>query len=107
MGQRTMDCTSTEPLSKSRCGRWQKAMHCVPRRGSSRWTRTRSAPEMLWEWEEPSIHLLIQNARTFRREVVQCSCAKWEELAQENQRIWDMHYLPRPLYEPWETWRAW
>ena len=62
---------------------------------------------MLWEWEEPSIHLLIQNARTFRREVVQCSCAKWEELAQENQRIWDMHYLPRPLYEPWETWRAW
>jgi len=26
---------------------------------------------------------------------------------QENQRIWETYYLPCPLYEPWETWRAW
>jgi len=28
-------------------------------------------------------------------------------LVQENQRIWETYYLPCPLYEPWETWRAW
>jgi hypothetical protein len=39
--------------------------------------------------------------------VVQHDFSDWEALAQENQRIWDMHYLPRALYEPWETWRAW
>src|SRR5712691_4103786 len=35
------------------------------------------APEMLWEWEEPYIHMLIQNARTFHREVVQCDFPTW------------------------------
>jgi len=65
------------------------------------------APEMLWEWDEPSIHLLIQNARTFHREVEQRDFPTREALAQENQRIWETYYLPRPLYEPWDTWRAW
>jgi hypothetical protein len=28
-------------------------------------------PEMLWEWERPSIDRLLWNAKTFGREVVQ------------------------------------
>ena len=42
------------------------------------------APERLWEWEEPYIQLLIDNARTFQREVVQRYFPTWEDLAQEN-----------------------
>jgi len=65
------------------------------------------APEILWEWEEPHIRLLFKNAGAFRRQMVQCSFADLDALAQENQRIWETHYLPRPLYQPWDTWRAW
>jgi hypothetical protein len=65
------------------------------------------APEMLWEWERPYIDRLLWNATTFGREVVQRYFADWNALAEENQRIWETYYLPRPLYEPWETWRAW
>ena len=65
------------------------------------------APEMLWEWEEPYIQMLIDNARTFHREVVQRYFSAWEDLAKENQRIWETYYLPRPLYQLSETWRAW
>ncbi len=35
------------------------------------------------------------------------TCEACEALAQENQRIWETYYLPRPLYESWETWHAW
>jgi hypothetical protein len=62
---------------------------------------------MLWEWKRPYIDRLLWNAKTFRREVVQRYFADWQALAEENQRIWDIYYLPRPLYEPWETWHAW
>ena len=31
----------------------------------------------------------------------------WDALALENERIWETFYLPRPLYEPWESWCAW
>jgi hypothetical protein len=65
------------------------------------------APEMLWEWERPYIERLLWNAKTFGREVVQRYFADRDALAQENQRIWERDYLPRPLYEPWESWRAW
>ena len=65
------------------------------------------APEMLWEWEEPYIQMLIENARTFHRKVVQRYFFTWDDLAQENQRIWETQYLPRPLYQLSETWRAW
>jgi hypothetical protein len=65
------------------------------------------APEMLWEWERPYIDHLLWNAKTFGREVVQRYFLTWEALAHEHQRIWETNYLPRPLYEPWETWRAW
>jgi hypothetical protein len=36
------------------------------------------APEMLWEWEGPSIARLLWNAKTFGREVVQRSFADWD-----------------------------
>jgi hypothetical protein len=62
---------------------------------------------MLWEWERPSIGRLLWNAKTFGRAVVQRYFLDWDVLAEENQRIWKTYYLPRPLYEPWETWRAW
>lgn len=65
------------------------------------------ASEMLWEWEREHIDRLLWNATAFGREVVQRSFSTWEALAQENERIWEPHYLPRPLYEPWESWRAW
>ena len=65
------------------------------------------APEILWEWERPPLDRLLWNAKTFGRRVVQRYCADGEALAEENGRIWEVYYLPRPLYVPWETWRAW
>jgi hypothetical protein len=62
---------------------------------------------MLWEWEEPYIQMLLENARTFHRKVVQRYFLTWDNLAQENQRIWETYDLPRPLYQLSETWRAW
>ena len=65
------------------------------------------APEMLWEWEQSHVGRLLSSAKTFGREVVQCDFSDWEALAQENQRIWERYYLPRPAYQPWDTWRVW
>ena len=65
------------------------------------------APEMLWEWERPSIDRLLWNAKTFRHAVVQCYFADWNALAEENHRIWKTCYAPRPAYESWDTWSAW
>ena len=65
------------------------------------------APPLLWEWDEPYIQMLIENARIFQREVVQRCFPTWNDLAQENQRIWETYYLPRPLYQLSETWCAW
>jgi hypothetical protein len=28
-------------------------------------------------------------------------------LARANTRIWQRHYLPSPLYEPYQTWEQW
>jgi hypothetical protein len=53
-------------------------------------------PKMLWEWERESIARLLWNAKTFRREVVQSSFLDWDALSEENQRIWEAYYLPRP-----------
>ena len=65
------------------------------------------APEMLWEWEKVHVGRLLWNATAFGRELTHRYFLTWDALAQENQRIWEMHYLPRPLYEPWKTWNAW
>ena len=62
---------------------------------------------MLWEWERPHIDRLLWNARTFGREVVQRYFANWRALGEENQRIWETYYRPRPAYEPWDSWQAW
>ena len=64
-------------------------------------------PEMLWEWERPHIALLLWNATVFGRELMHRHFLTWEALAQENQRIWETSYLPRPLFETWATWHAW
>jgi hypothetical protein len=65
------------------------------------------APEMLWEWERPSIDRLLWNAKTFGRGVVQRYCADWAALTEGNQRLWEAYYLLRPAYEPWEGWQRW
>jgi hypothetical protein len=62
---------------------------------------------MLWEWEDPYIHHLFWNAKTFGREVAQRYFADWPALAAANQRIWTRDYLPRQAYQPWDTWQAW
>ncbi len=64
-------------------------------------------PERLWEWEKVHVGRLLWNATAFGRELTHRYFLTWDALAQENQRIWEMHYLPRPLYEPWKTWNAW
>lgn len=65
------------------------------------------APEMLWEWEKQHVGRLLWNATTFGRELAHRYFSSWKALAQENQRIWETRYLPRPLYEPWNTWQTW
>jgi hypothetical protein len=65
------------------------------------------APPHLWEYEQPYIDHLIQNARTFGRHFEQRYFRDWKAYAQENARIWSRFYLPKPLYEPIATWEAW
>jgi len=65
------------------------------------------APEILWEWEKKHLARLLWNATAFGRELTHRYFLTWEALAQENQHIWEVYYLPRPLYEPWKTWDAW
>jgi hypothetical protein len=72
-----------------------------------RYPNSPHAHEMLREWKRPYIDRLLWNAKTFSREVVQRYFADQDTLAEENQRIWHVYYLPRPAYEPWDTWQAW
>ena len=65
------------------------------------------APEMLWEWEKAHVGRLLWNATVCGRELAHRYFLTWEALAQENQRIWETSYLPRPLSESWATWHAW
>ncbi len=67
-----------------------------------------NAPPELWEWEQPWIHHLIVNARSFRTtQVEQRYFRNWDALTRENTRIWDEHYRPYPLYDHIETWGEW
>ena len=52
---------------------------------------------MLWEVEQPDMHMLIQNATTLSREVVQRCFPDWNAFAEENQRLWTTYYL---LWQP-------
>jgi len=63
--------------------------------------------ERLWEWEKEHLARLLWNATMFGHELTHQYFSTWDELAQENQRIWETTYLPRPLYDSWETWHAW
>jgi hypothetical protein len=66
------------------------------------------APPTLWEWEQPYIHHLIVNTRSFHTtQVAQRYFRCWDDLAQANARIWEAHYRPRPIYDVIETWRQW
>jgi hypothetical protein len=68
------------------------------------------APPTLWEWEQPYIHHLILNARSFQTtRVAQRYFRDAADLAAENSRIWEVHYRACPLYDhvpSWETWLA-
>ena len=56
------------------------------------------APPTLWEWEQPWIHNLIVNARSFNTtRVQQRYFLDGDALAAENRRIWEAHYRCRPL----------
>ena len=65
------------------------------------------APPQLWEYEQPYIHYLLVNARTFRRSVEQRYFQSWDVLARENAHIWNTDYRPCLLYEPFATWEVW
>ena len=65
------------------------------------------APPTLWEWEQPYITHLTRSARLFHHRVVQRYFATLPALARANAQLWKRHYLPKPLYQPWGTWRAW
>jgi len=71
------------------------------------YTESPKTPERLWEWEKVHVGHLLWNATVFGRELTHRYFLTWDALAEENQRIWEVYYLPRPLYESWATWRAW
>ena len=64
-------------------------------------------PERLWEWDKVHIARLFWNATAFERELTHRYFLTWEDVAEENQRIWETYYQSHPLYEQWETWQAW
>ena len=51
-------------------------------------------------------HTLVRNG-TFRRRVVGWWFADWHALDQENRRIWETYYQPKPAYEHIADWQAW
>lgn len=65
------------------------------------------APAQLWEWQQPFIHHLILNARTFDRRVMQWYFEDWEALAQDNARIWETYYRSTPLCADTPRWEDW
>jgi hypothetical protein len=65
------------------------------------------APPKLWEWQQPCIHDLIVNARSFHTaRVEQRYFPDWQALAGENARLWEAHYRSYPLYNHLEGWEA-
>jgi hypothetical protein len=66
-----------------------------------------SAPDQLWEWQQPAMQCLQWHARIFGRRVEQCYFITWEALDHANARLWETAYVPRALYARWPTWQAW
>jgi hypothetical protein len=50
---------------------------------------------------------LLWNARTFNRWVVQWYFADWAALDEDNARIWNSYYRPKPLFDHLPTWQDW
>ena len=68
---------------------------------------TPSAPDPLWEWQQPWIDHLLWHVRTFSRQVELWWFPSGDALDRANTRLWAMTYAPRLQYEPWPTWQAW
>jgi hypothetical protein len=65
------------------------------------------AQPTLWEWQQPYIHHLILNARSFHTTRVEHRYFRdWDALARENTRVWDAHYRSCPLYDSVARWEA-
>ncbi len=56
---------------------------------------------------QPYIGNLILNARTFDRRVVQEWFEDWVAFAQDNTRIWETYYRPKPLFADMASWDVW
>ena len=65
------------------------------------------APQQLWEWQQPHVDHLVLNARTFSRRVVGWWFADWQALDQDNTRIWETYYRPKPAFDHLADWQAW
>ena len=61
----------------------------------------------LWEYAQPYIDHLIQNARTFDRRVVQGYFADWHALAADNTSLSDTYYRSTPRFAHCCTWQEW
>ena len=61
----------------------------------------------LWEFEQPPIDNLLLNARTFDRQVVPWYFEDGEALDQDNTRIWETYYRPKPAFDHLADWQAW
>ena len=48
-----------------------------------------SAPDQLWEWQQPWIDHLLWHARTFGRRVEQRYFVTWDARDFENTRLWE------------------
>jgi hypothetical protein len=66
-----------------------------------------SAPDPLWEWQQPWIDHLLWHGRTFSRQVELWCFPSGDALDRANTRLWATVYAPRLQYEPWPTWQAW
>ncbi len=62
-------------------------------------------PPQLWEWQQPYIDHLVLNAKTFNRRVVGWWFEDRDALDQDNTRIWQTYYEPKPLSELYAGWQ--
>jgi hypothetical protein len=56
-------------------------------------------PPQLWEWQQPYIDHLVLNGRTFNRRVVGWWFEDWDALDEDNTRIWQTYYEPKPTHD--------
>jgi hypothetical protein len=49
--------------------------------------------------------LIVLNAKTFNRRVVQWYFENWHALNKDNTRIWQTHYKPKPAHNHIANWQ--